>query len=138
MPLPLSLNANRVKRRLTATLAWLTPANPRHSKYRVARLWIDVPDNDLRLKRTNGESRQVQQGTLQHEVFEGESAVPIVDGQEMVIRVNCVADAGRLNDSVEFALCVTLEVGEGLSLPIYGEIRARVTQRVEILSAAKD
>ena len=43
VPLPPALNAIKVKRRLTVTLAWLTPINPRHRAYRVADLWFKVP-----------------------------------------------------------------------------------------------
>lgn len=132
IPLPPSLNATLVRRRLTITLAWLTPTNPRHSKYRGAKLWADIPENPLSLNRLEGEHRQIQMGTLHHETFEGERAVPIVDGQTMVIRVNCVADAGRLVSAAEFALCVSLEVAEGLNVPIYQEVRQAISTRVDI------
>ena len=132
IPIPVALNATTERRRLTVTLAWLSPTNSRHSKYRVGRLWMDVPDAGLRLTRLEGESRQVQSGTLQHEIFEGDSAVPIVQGSEITIRVNCVADAGRLSASVQFALCVSLEVAEGVALPIYQQVRARISPPISI------
>ncbi len=132
VPIPESLNATLVRRRLTVTLAWFTPPNPRHSKYRTARLWVDLPAEPLRLQRLEGEARQLQMGTLQHETFEGEGAVPVVPGQHLVVRVNCVADAGRLVDPVEFALCVSLEVAEGVPLPIYEQVRARISPQVRV------
>ncbi len=132
VPIPEALSATLVRRRLTVTLAWFTPPNPRHSKYRAARLWVDMPHDPLRLKRLEGEPRQLQLGTLQHETFEGEGAVPVVPGQVLVVRVNCLADAGRLEHPVEFALCVSLEVAEGVDLPIYEQVRARITPRVAV------
>lgn len=132
VPIPEALNASLVRRRLTITLSWFSPPNPRHSKYRVARLWVDLPENPLQLDRIEGESRQVQLGTLQHDIFEGESAVPIVADSELVVRVNCIADAGRLVEPVEFALCVSLEVAEGVALPIYEQVRHRIGQQVGI------
>ena len=132
VPIPEALNATLVKRRLTVTLSWFTPANARSSKYRAARLWVDLPADPLRLVRSEGEARQLQLGTLQHETFEGEGAVPVVAGQSLVIRVNCLADAGRLDRPVEFALCVSLEVAEGVALPIYEQVRARITPRVSV------
>ena len=132
VPVPEALNATLVKRRLTVTLSWFTPPNARHSKYRAARLWVDLPDDPLRLTRLEGEARQLQLGTLQHETFEGEGAVPVIPGQNLVIRVNCLADAGRLDNPVEFALCVSLEVAEGVALPIYEQVRARITPRVAV------
>jgi hypothetical protein len=132
VPIPEALNATLVKRRLTVTLSWFTPTNARHSKYRAARLWLDVSAEALRLERSEGEWRQLQLGTLQHEIFEGEGAVPVVPGQSLVVRVNCLADAGRLNSPVEFALCVSLEVAEGVALPIYEQVRARITPRIAV------
>lgn len=132
VPIPECLNATLVRRRLTVTLAWFTPPNPRHSKYRTARLWVDLPTDVLSLKRLEGEARQIQMGTLQHETFEGEGAVPIVSGQNLVVRVNCVADAGRLHSPVEFAMCVSLEVAEGVSLPIYEQVRERISPQVAV------
>jgi hypothetical protein len=132
VPIPEALNATLVKRRLIVTLSWFTPTNPRHSKYRAARLWVDVDTEAMRLERSEGESRQLQLGTLQHEVFEGEGAVPVVPGQSLVVRVNCLADAGRLDSPVEFALCVSLEVAEGVALPIYDQVRARITPRIAV------
>jgi hypothetical protein len=137
VPIPEALNATLVKRRLTVTLAWFTPTNARHSKYRIARLWVDVSAEALRLKRSEGEWRQLQLGTLQHEIFEGEGAVPVVPGQSLVVRVNCLADAGRLKGAVEFALCVSLEVAEGVALPIYEQVRARITPRIEVGAEAQ-
>lgn len=132
VPIPEALNATLVRRRLTVTLAWLTPANTRHSKYRTAKLWADLPSDPLHLTRLEGEARQLQLGTLQHETFEGEGAVPVVAGQHLVVRVNCVADAGRLVNPVDFALCVSLEVAEGVALPIYNQVRTRIAQQVAI------
>ena len=132
VPIPEALNATLVKRRLTVTLSWFTPLNARHSKYRTARLWVDVSEDPLRLARLEGESRQLQLGTLQHEIFEGEGAVPVVPGQSLVVRVNCLADAGRLDNPVDFALCVSLEFAEGVALPIYEQVRARITPRITV------
>jgi hypothetical protein len=129
---PEALNATLVKRRLTVTLSWFTPPNPRHSKYRVARLWVDLLADPLRLVRLEGEARQLQLGTLQHEIFEGEGAVPVVPGQSLMVRVNCLADAGRLDRPVEFALCVSLEVADGVALPIYEQVRSRISQRIAV------
>lgn len=132
LPIPESLNASLVRRRLAITLAWLTPIHPRHSKYRVGRLWLDLPDDPLRLQRQEGDWRQLRLGTLQHEIWEGDSAVPVVAGQTLSVRVNCVADAGRLFDAVRFGLCVSLEQIDGIALPIYQQVRDRISPRVRV------
>ncbi|MBN8741112.1 MAG: S8 family peptidase [Xanthomonadaceae bacterium] len=132
VPLPECLNATLVRRRLTITLAWFTPPNARHSKYRTARLWVDLSLDPLDLRRVEGESKQLRMGTLQHETFEGERAVPVVAGQFLTVRVNCVADAGRLPAPAEFALCVSLESAEGVALPIYEQVRERIAVPVGV------
>jgi hypothetical protein len=131
-PLPPCISAQTIKRRLTITLAWLTPVNVRNSKYRSAKLWIDPPKDAYGVSRANCEWNHVRRGTLQHEVLEGQDALAFVDGKEVVFKVNCSKDAGTLSDSVPFALCVSLEVTEGLTLPIYQEIRDRVSIRVGV------
>jgi Subtilase family len=131
-PLPPSLNATAERRRLTLTLAWLSPVNPRNSAYRVARLWVELGNNPLGTDRMHSEWRHARLGTLQHEVMEGTNAVPITDGQELTFVVNCVRDASRIVDPVAFALLVSLEVAEGVNIPIYQEIRDRVAPRIPV------
>lgn len=136
VPLPPSLSGIRGKRRLTATLAWMTPVNPRHQHWRRAQLYFH-PDPDrprdergaytpLNLKRAQADWRATQRGTLQHEVFEGEAAAAYVDGSSINIQVSCRADAGSLEDEIPYALALTLEVAEELGIAIYDEVRVRV------------
>ena len=133
-PMPPCLSAQTIKRRLTITLAWLTPVNVRHSKYRSARLWINPPSEEFGVSRVNYQWQHVQRGTLQHEILEGENALAFIDGNEAVFKVNCSEDGGKLPDPVPFALCVSLEVAEGIELPIYQQIRDRVSVRVGVQS----
>jgi len=69
---------------------------------------------------------------VQHEVLEGESALAFVEGTDLVFKVNCAEDGGRLLAPVPFALCVTLEVGEAVELPIHQEVQERVSTRVGV------
>lgn len=131
-PLPPCLIAQTVQRKLTITLAWMTPANPRHARYRAARLWIEPPNGELGVVRTNCDWQHVQRGTLQHEVLEGENALAFIDGDTLLFKVNCAEDAGKLLFPVRFALCVTLEVAPGINLPIYQEVRDRIRPQVRI------
>ena len=133
LPLPPSLASKTDMRRLTITLAWFTPVNSANQRYRVAHLWFDpTSDNVLARKRINGDHNAVRRGTLQHEVLEGDAAVPFQDGDDIVIKVNCRADAGSIEEPVNYALAVTLEVAEGIDLPIYQEIRDRLAIRVRL------
>jgi len=70
----------------------------------------------LGVLRGNCEWRHPRRGTLQHEVIEGQDALAFIDGK-VVFKVNCSKDAGTLSDSVPLALCVSLEVAEGVPLP---------------------
>jgi hypothetical protein len=129
LPLPPSLSAKIVKRRLTITLAWLTPVNSRHHKYRIAHLWFD-PKNSVVPDRIDVDGRAVQRGTVQHEVLEGEQAADFQDGDAIVIKVNCRADAGDIPESIRYGLAVTLEVAEDIA--IYQEVRERLYVRIPV------
>jgi hypothetical protein len=128
-PLPPSLSAVTHKRRLTITLAWLSPVNSTRQNYRIAHLWFN-PKNDLAGKRICADHDAVQRGTVQHEVLESEKAVDFQDGDTITIKVNCRADAGDIPEPIRYALAVTLEVAEGIDIPIYQEVRDRLRVRV--------
>jgi len=130
-PLPPSLSAVTDRRRLTITLAWLTPVNSTSQKYRIAHLWFN-PRNNLTPDRMCADYRAVQRGTVQHEVLVGERAVDFQDGDAIVIKVNCRADAGDISKPIRYGLAVTLEVAEGVDIPIYQEVRDRLRIRVPV------
>ncbi len=141
LPLPPSLSAQREWRRFTVTLAWLTPVAPTTQRYREAQLWFDFEGGKKSREKLKGKLRVVgidsdsdatRRGTVQHEVFEGKSAVAISDGDVLQIKVNCRKDARKLEHPIAYGLVVSLEVAEGLDLAIYNEIRTRIAPAVEI------
>ncbi len=125
-PLPPSLNGRSGHRRLTITLAWMSPINHRHQAWRRADLWFEAPQEPLKVKRRQADWRAVRRGTLQHEILEGEKADVFVQGANLEIQVNCRAGAGILEDEVPYALATTLEVAEEVNVDIYDEVRAAV------------
>ena len=134
LPLPPCLSAASDRRRLTITLAWLSPVNSLRQSYRVAHLWFD-PKNDIAPDRLFADHRAVQRGTLQHEVLDGDRATVFQDGDSIAVKVNCRADAGDIPEPIPFGLAITLEVAEGVEqrtgiLPIYQEVRDRLAIRV--------
>ena len=131
LPWPFSLSGVTEKRTLTITLAWFSPINSSHQTYRVAKLWFN-PLNNIARKRVNSDHDAVQRGTLQHEVLKGENAVVFNDGDEFVIKVNCRADAGPIENPIKYALAVTLEVAEGVNIPIYREILDKLAVPVPV------
>lgn len=131
LPLPPSLSAVTEKRRLTITLAWITPVNCKRQNYRIAHLWFN-PKNHLAAARICANHRAVQRGTVQHEVLESTKAVDFQDGDTIGIKVNCRADAGDIPEPIRYGLAVTLEVAEEIAIPIYQEVRDRLRIRVPI------
>ena len=132
LPLPPSLGARRDWRRLTVTLAWLSPIAATTQRYRSVSLWFEVEGGAVAPKREEAEWRAVRRGTVQHEVFEGNQAVPINDDTNLTIKVNCRKDAAKIQEPVAYGLAVTLEVAEGVDIAIYEEIRTRIAPPVEI------
>ncbi len=123
-------------RRLIITLAWLSPVNAENRKYRKANLSFDPPGHKAGVKRVNADGRQVKNGTIQHEVLEGSEVVTYQDGDNLKIDVVCREDAHTLDESVNYGLAVTLEVAEGVEIPIYEEIRQRIEIPIKIDEAS--
>lgn len=123
-PLPPSLASRTERRRVTLTLAWLTPINARHRAYRRAALKLEPGGfRDFVGQRTDVDSYGTRRGTVQHEVLEGQRAVPFAPGTSLELQVSCRADAGALDVAVPYAVIASLEVPVGLGLPIYEEVR---------------
>ena len=131
LPLPPSLASQSEWRRLTITLGWITPVSPNTQKYRNASLWFGAT-NDLTPDRMDADWQAVRRGTVQHEVFEGESAEPFIDGDTIEIKINCKKDAGDIVNPIPYGLAVSLEVSEGVNISIYDEIRARIRPPIQI------
>lgn len=142
LPLPASLSGRRAWRRVTITLAWLTPTNVRHRAYRRAAMWFDpygVGDDvdgvmgSLGLHRVWTDFHAPRRGTVQHEVFEAETTSVYPVDATAVIQVNCRADAGGLGTAnIPYALVVSMEVAPDLGIGIYDEIEARIRPRVGV------
>ncbi len=123
LPLPPSLSSRPEKRKLTITLAWLSPIAPTSQRYRVASLYFEAHNALLGVNREDADWRKVRQGTLQHEVFVGENAIPFENNSSLGIKVTCKKDARDFDENIIYALVVTLEVAEEIDIPIYQEIK---------------
>lgn len=131
-PLPPCLSGINEMRRLTITLAWFSPINPANRKYRKANLSVEPPKNDIGVDRINADWQQVKNGTVQHEVLEGNKVVSYQDDDFLKISVVCREDAESLDEEVPYGLAVTLETGEHIDLPIYEEIEARISVPIQV------
>jgi hypothetical protein len=127
-PLPLSLSGGDKWRRLTITLAWISPINPGNRNYRRAALSFDSKtiQSDVGGSRTEADWQQVKTGTVQHEVIEGTDVVVYQRGSALVIAVQCREDAGPLDVSTPYGLAVTLEVKEDVDIPVYDEVKEAI------------
>jgi hypothetical protein len=123
LPLPPSLAATTEPRRLTITLAWLSPVNTRSQKHRMARL-VFHPSNDmLGVNRTEAHYQAVRRGTVQHEILQGNAAVAFVAGDFLNIDVDCRIDAGKISNPVRYGLAVSIETATTVVADIHAEIR---------------
>lgn len=142
IPLPPSIEGSTQLRRLTTTLAWLTPVNARHQQYRSATLAL-TPNGDkaysLAVDRQKCQPTHaaIERGTLSHCVFEGESAVAFLDGGFLRLRISCRAQAGALVELVPYAVAVRLETGVGSGIAVYDEVRAAIQPTVRATARAR-
>lgn len=128
LPLPPSLSGLDCWRRLTITLAWFSPISVDNRKYRKAAMSFEATDiaEEVGGKRAEAQHQQVRNGTLQHEIIEGEKVRTFLEDEYLVIPVQCREDAGPLDSNVPYGLAVSLEVKEEVDIPLYDEIRSLI------------
>jgi len=128
LPLPPSLSGLDCWRRLTITLAWLSPISVDNRKYRKAALAFEATDmaTEIGGKRSEAQHQQVRNGTLQHEIIEGAEVRAFQEYECLVIPVQCREEAGPLDVDVPYGLAVSLEVKEEVEIPLYEEIKSLI------------
>lgn len=133
LPLPVDFSTRLLKRKLTVTLAYLSPIAANKQAYRSAQLWFTIDDGQKGLvpERQNTEWQAVRKGTLQHEIFIGEN--PIVwNDNDLIIKVNCRQEAGKFREAIPYCLFVSFEVAEGFNVDLYTDVTTKIRQRVQI------
>lgn len=132
IPLPDCLASVTDPRSLVVTMAWFSPVSTTNLEYRKAQLFVDAPASRTRL----GVGRSPQQpgdkassrGTVVHERYEGDAAVPFIEDGHLILRVWCVEKAGRWEGPIRYGLAVTIEAGT--ELPVYDQVAIKLRQRV--------
>ncbi len=132
MPLPPGLGQQKTPRRLTVTLAWLSPIASTNQRYRASRLFFDLEGNRLATARQEADHNAVRRGTVQHEIFDGEDAIAIASGDSIGIKVSCKKDARSVETPILYGLAVSLEVADEIDIDIYDQVRAAIPIRTEI------
>ena len=112
IPLPGSLERVTDPRSLTVTLAWLSPIRPGYQSYRCVKLEA-APSEPLVSLGVNRSAEQppdvsVKKGTVFHERFFGERAVPFIDSGHLALRVWCKDDAGGFDEAIRYGVAVTI------------------------------
>lgn len=140
LPLHVDFSSRLVKRKLTVTLAYISPIVASKQAYRKAQLWFEIDDNEKRLipdgARQNSDWRAVRKGTLQHEIFVGENPV-VWNDEDLKIKVNCTKDAANLkaSETIPYCIFVSFEIAEGLGIDLYSAVKTQIHQRVSIAQA---
>ena len=71
-------------------------------------------------------------GTVCHHRWESEDATQFVDNGNLLLDVTCLPAAGELDDSIDYAVVVTLEVGQTVAVPVYERVRERLREIVRV------
>jgi hypothetical protein len=137
IPLPPSIDGTTEARRLTITLAWLSPINPRHQNYRAATLEVFPGGDDaysLAVKRRASQPTHhaVDRGTVFHCIYEGDDAVAFMDNGLLRMRVTCRTQVSSLDDAIPYALAVSLETGVASGIDVYQEVRDAIGLAVSV------
>lgn len=122
-PLPMSLSAKTINRRLILTLAWLSPVRYDHQDYRIAQIWASPVQNILNVANPDYYYHYLKNGTVFHEVKSGVDASSFTADDRMQIRVNCRLLAGIKEMNIPYALVVTLDT-PGVNIPVYQEVKS--------------
>lgn len=132
LPLPPSLRSRAKRHRFTITLAYAVPTVGQLARYRRAKVYFATPDTKLAAgDRVEADYNAVRRGSLQHEIVQGTRAMTFGDGGTFPIHVECMDDAQHLpkENSIRYALVVSVETAEGVSVTIHDEVRAGLRQQ---------
>lgn len=132
-PLPNGLQVRGVKR-VTATLAWLSPVNWQHRQYRRAALEFSKPKGFSNLGTALGAvGDRPKRGTLQHVEWEVMPAVGVGQGTDLELTVNCKGQAGGLQgERVDFGVVLSLWVAPELKVEVYSQVQQQVAARIAV------
>ena len=135
VPLPSELEGTVGFRALSVTVAWLTPITHSHRMYRLAKFKVE-PGSDKKFSIGADNAKQqpshnaLGKGTVYHRRWEGEDAVDFVDNGDLILDVTCSPAADELDEPIPYAVVATLEVEQGIAVPVYERVRERLRESV--------
>lgn len=136
IPIPIEFHEKSLKRKLTVTLAYLSPIHPSSIKYREKQVWVTINNgNSLIGSRAEYDYHAVQRGTLQHEIFENDSIEVWDIDQSIELKVNCRGCASENNPEmlIPYALFATFEMAPDCGVDVY----QKVVDKVQVKNAIK-
>ena len=132
IPKPASIRSRAEQHRITITLAVATPTSGHLQRYRGARVFFQTPEEgEVGGTRAESDNHAARNGTCQHEIFEGASALAFEDGDAWSIDVDCRDDALSTLTPIRFGLVVSVEVAPSTSELVHDEIRDALRTRFQ-------
>lgn len=129
VPLPVEVGGRAIRKRVTTTLAWLSPVNWNHRQYRRAKLTIDGPAGIDGRSNSGAGYHESRRGTLEHHVFETDRAYAATG---LTFSVKCLDQAGGFVKPINFAAAISIEVPVEAGVDIYSLVRAQLSTRVRL------
>lgn len=131
-PLPDCLISQAVKKRLTLTLAWMSPTAPNNKDYKLAKLsYLANGHKQIASAREDSDEHSAKRGTVQHDVFEDNHASTYISGSNIEIVVQYKKNSHSTTLPVKFVLMATLEVAPETQLPIYQQVETLIRTQVQ-------
>ncbi|MCV6602953.1 MAG: hypothetical protein OIF54_15570, partial [Cohaesibacter sp.] len=144
MPLPPSMSGERIPRSMRVTLAWFSPIDSTKSQYRLASLEAVSADGiegnedkswGLDFKADGPDANMVKRGSIwSKRLVNRIQTVPnFEENAEIPIAVQCRDSSGgalSLDEDIEFAIAVTLEIESEVQFDIHEEIEEEIKIRL--------
>ena len=141
IPLPNGLSTRDIKR-ITATVAWLSPVNWRHRQYRRAQMQLAKPTGFSTIPASLDVSdAEASRGssTVKHQVWELDKAIAVGVGDSLSAHVKFFGQAGGMPDeSVPYAVVLSLWVAPEAGIDVYTQVAEQVRPRIIINPARGD
>lgn len=124
------MSATTEGRRITLTLAWLSPVNPRSQLHRMARLTFEPPTAQLGVEHREADHHAARRGTVQHGVLEGRAALAFVAGHAVAVNVDCRIDSEKYDGQIRYGLALSVEMATTVRADVHAEVRQGLRAQV--------
>ncbi len=128
IPVPFDFHESKLFRRLTVTLAYLSPVNSGSGKYRNKKLWFSVQQKKTLFEESvMYDHYMIVKGTLQHQVFSGKCVQAWRNGRAIDIKINATGwDSNRDCSTVRYALFATFGLAPNCGVDVYQEVLNKI------------